>query len=442
MYVILIAAMLFVSATLAGIFTPPFQQGKEASANPNLYACCNTGDGKDCKPDPDVEPITYKGEKYGLLKSNVYLKNMNPAEHYDFAKQGNSNQDVAINGEVVLLNVIPEKKTQEGTTHPPFCDRPAPDKGFDWIYVKKDPRDDSKKDYSCQRIPDDMLLYLCRSDNPPGLCKENDNKSKVGLDVWIRLKDIGNSTIDEKYPFLANCFKPKNPEAGEQQIKFRPSPGGQDNLQLRTFKFTEPGTESEWLNPYCKPAIYLYPEQKTEINVTVSPKGKMLVTIPEYPKKGWDVIADPDGSIFYQNTRFDYLYYEASLPDQIVRKPEEGYVIPYKERATVLSDLVTRLGLNEKERKQFLEYWVPILPKSPYYFIGVVPQTELNEMSPVSITPKPKTFFRVTLYFQPLEHQEKVDPPLILPMKREGFTAIEWGGIVKRDKNHPFSCFM
>ena len=124
------------------------------------------------------------------------------------------------------------------------------------------------------------------------------------------------------------------------------------------------------------------------------------------------------------------------------QKPKQGYVIEYEKRSVFLTDLPPKLGLNEKETRQFVEYWVPILPKANYYFVGVIPQAHLNEIAPVIISPKPKNLIRVNLYFQALDKPEKVEPPLILPVNREGYTAVEWGGIFKRDKDHPFSCFM
>jgi hypothetical protein len=168
----------------------------------------------------------------------------------------------------------------------------------------------------------------------------------------------------------------------------------------------------------------------------------MLLTIPPYPKNGWNVVADPDGTIHYGSEIFDYLYYEASLPDKLITKPEKGYVMKYDDRKAFLIDLVTKLGLNEKEMNQFVEYWVPILPQANYYFVGVIPQSTLHQLSPLVITPTPQNLIRVSLYFQALDKSVTVLPPLILPVNRDGYTAVEWGGIFKQDKNHPFSCFM
>jgi hypothetical protein len=433
MYTVLLAAMLFISATLAGIiFTPAFEQKSPDEVEiPQWYHCCDSGDGKDCKPS-NTETFKFAGSTYALLKSNSYPIPENPTGDQDDHFE-NTNHKVEPNVGKVFLNVA-----NRNDNHSPSgkCDI---DKisDTDWIRFG----DNDGDDHACSAIAKGTLIYLCRYDkNPSQLCDKRDVKDPIAnLDVYIRLENDGSAKIPNE---IKNCNKPKMPKANDPKIVFRPSPEGQPNLQLRTFKFVEEVPRIRWLAPFCKPAVYLYPERKSEINVSVFPQGKMLLTIPPYPKNGWDVVAEPDGTIHYGTENFDYLYYEASLPDQIITQPTEGYVIDYEKRGVFLADLVSRLGLNEKESAQFLEYWIPILPKSPYYFIGIIPDHVLREISPLFITPQPRNVIRVSLYFKPLEHKMTVKPPIILPVSREGFTAVEWGGIFKQDKAHPFSCFM
>lgn len=418
--------MMFISISLSGIFAPPFPQAtSEADDVPKWYRCCDTGDGPDCKPVLD-QTIQYEGKKYALLKSNTYP--IKGDEQYDhFTRDGNVN---GVGG--IYINVANDFDSRDRSDQ---CKVKDADK-TDWI------RNDSASDGEgqCTAIPEKMLIYLCRYDknDPKNICDKTEvREPSASLDVYIRVSDANNIPDAIRY-----CNKPKKPEKSDKKIVFRPSPAGQDNLQLRTFTFIEKEPPNRWLAPFCKPAIYLYPERKTEISVEVYPQGKMLLTIPPYPAKGWNVVAEPNGDIYAGQERFDYLYYEASIPDQLITKPKKGFVVPYEERKQFLTDLVTKMGLNEKERQQFVAYWEPILPKSPYYFIGVVSEDTLWNISPVFITPKPDRFLRVTLYFQPLAEKTVVEEPVILPFNRTGFTAVEWGGIVKQDKNHPFSCFM
>jgi hypothetical protein len=425
LYLILVAIMIFIAVSISGIFAPPFPQNKPTDNSPEWYRCCDSGDGDKCEPNRS-QTIQFERETYALLKSNTYP--VNGDEQYDHFEHAATLSNFG----GIYINSANKHDTHDRSSE---CQIDQRD-NTDWI--RSGPAVGDEK--GCTSIPKKIVVYLCRYDknSPPNLCNRREVKDpSVTFDVYIRLSDAGNIPDPIK-----NCNKPPRPNAGGKKIVFHMSPGGQPNLQLRTFQFVEEQPKSRWLAPFCKPAIYLYPERKTEINVSVFPQGKMLLTIPPYPKTGWDVVADSNGDIYTQNNRFDYLYYEASLPDELIPQPKEGFVMNYDERALFLTDLVTKLGLNEKETKQFVEYWVPILPKAKYYFVGIMPQPTLHEISPLLITPKPKHLLRVTLYFKPLEDKIPVKPPLILPFSRDGYTAVEWGGIFKQDKDHPFSCFM
>src|ERR1044071_3807017 len=87
MYTILIAIMIFMSATLAGIFAPPFKEAVEPADNvPEWYRCCDTGDGDACKPIKE-KTFEFEGSTYALLKSNTYpIKGDEQYDHLDRAK--------------------------------------------------------------------------------------------------------------------------------------------------------------------------------------------------------------------------------------------------------------------------------------------------------------------------------------------------------------------
>jgi hypothetical protein len=442
MYFILIAITIFISVSLSGLFAPAFPKNVDNPAAQDEYTCCETGSGEKCRAIPEASfdyynKNTKKTDRYDLIKRDAFLANTGRflmEEHMDPAVDDKGKNILTPDKNPIFVN---RGESRKNDIYPECVGRGKDNTGYDRLYGKPDPRNTKKDDVGkgCYAIPDELLLYVCRKDSP-GNCFNNEaHASEVKFDIYIRRGEA----IPEP---IKNCYKPPLPASGQKMIVFKPSPEGQKNLQLRTFKFTQEKPPVFWMSPYCKPAIYLYPERKTEMNVSVFPQGEMLLTIPPYPKNGWNVVAEPNGDIHYQNNRFDYLYYEASIPDQLIQKPDTGYVIPYDERSLFLTDLVTKLGLNEKETQQFVEYWVPILPKSPYYFIGVVPESTLHEISPVLITTKPDNLIRVTLYFQALDKKVTVTPPLILPVSRDGFTAVEWGGIYKQDKDHPFSCFM
>ncbi len=229
--------------------------------------------------------------------------------------------------------------------------------------------------------------------------------------------------------------------------------------QLGYFLFNRFSGEEGWYYPACKPAIYLYPKREEQVNVQVKiPHGFLTYTDPLYQKdKGWSVVASPNGDLRYLGSTFEdsngkihyptgvfpYLYYEGKVSDAVVKKPEQGYVRSYDELPAFFDQLLPQLGLNSNESKEFKDYWLKVLPKASYYFIGVIPQEQLNANEPLTITPKEDTMIRVRLYFeamQGLSLPEQGEPLLSEIPQRTGFTVVDWGGMVKTDKAHPFTC--
>lgn len=183
--------------------------------------------------------------------------------------------------------------------------------------------------------------------------------------------------------------------------------------------------------PECKPAIYLYPEKTSLINVKIGPAiGQRTVTIPPYdPKIGWQVTADPLGNIYWGGMSFTHLFYEAMTPDPKI--PSEGWIIDGNNVSTSLVDIGQDLGLNQAESKELGRYWALKLQSSPYYFVGLIEQSEIDRLEPLEITPNPDTTIRIRLYFKALNQIMPVANPVLEVRERKGFTAVEWGGYVK-----------
>jgi len=195
----------------------------------------------------------------------------------------------------------------------------------------------------------------------------------------------------------------------------------------------------------CKPALYLYPPYKEPIHVELSVNGELTYTNPIYPAGGWEVIADSNGKIIDNSSIFDYLYYEAKIPDQFfadITAQNTGYTVAYTNLNSFFKDTLPKLGLNTSETNEFSVYWLKALPYSQYYRVSILPQKLIDTFAPLTITPKPDTILRVTLYFQPLDHYIQLVPPQIVTVQRNGFTVVEWAGAVKTDKTHPFTCLM
>lgn len=387
--------------------------------------CCDSGNGAACQPIVDAtHPVlTYNNphlgtQQYGLLKSHITLRE--GGRHMI-----DSNQKYTANG-ISSPIIINSTEHMQGE-----CGGGTQDQL--WGPGNK----------QCHAIPDEEFVYVCKAN-----CSPNSNGgygSKITVyDVYFRLTDTPSPGVPD---FIQNCLGYATivpPSDAFQQVRLSPVPyPSHTSLQLHTFPFASPPPyvgQDTWFSPYCKPALYLYPPKKTKVSVKIAPQGKLLQTIPDYPSGGWQVMAYPDGQLFTNNKWFDYLYYEASIPDKAIQLGDTGYVIKKEEVSSFFTSLLPQLGLNTKETDQFVGYWSKALPSAPYYAINIVPQSTLDTISPLSISPVPTAIIRVGIYFSLLSKTVTLPKPQLPIVIRNGFTAVEWGGFVKIDKNHSFTC--
>lgn len=179
-----------------------------------------------------------------------------------------------------------------------------------------------------------------------------------------------------------------------------------------------------------KPVIYLYPEETMEIGVEIELE-KMSYSEPEY-KDGWNVIANPDGTLVELETgeEYPYLFWEG-LGDSYV-SPVNYWVVAQAEVEPFLIETLTKLGLNTQEIADFNEFWVPRMEEAPYYQIGFHGTEVMNQIAPLALTEKPDSVLRVLMDYQELDTPIPNNPPTFLPsFTRNGFTLVEWGGVLR-----------
>ncbi|MEA3476510.1 MAG: hypothetical protein U9R23_08760 [Candidatus Cloacimonadota bacterium] len=175
-----------------------------------------------------------------------------------------------------------------------------------------------------------------------------------------------------------------------------------------------------------KPAIYIYPEEERKFQVKLILKNGTRITksIPEY-NSGWDVFVEKSGRI---DSKYDYLFYEASI--KIMPELSSGWCISQKNLKNKLNSLLLKVGLNQKEINEFLDYWLNILKDYNYYKIYPLFNEQIDYYVELKINPKPKTIFRMRFFFQGCKNFEELPSPQINDFVREGTTVIEWGGVL------------
>ena len=175
-----------------------------------------------------------------------------------------------------------------------------------------------------------------------------------------------------------------------------------------------------------KPVIYLYPEKETEVKVSLSFKGKLTCTYPEYGG-GWHVIARPDGTLtdISSGKEYSYLFWEGI--SDVEYDMSRGFVVKGEDTAEFLQEILPKLGLTPREYNEFIVYWLPKMQQNPYNLITFQEKC-YTDSAVLDITPKPDSILRVFMVYQALSEPVEIEAPVILPFRRDGFTVVEWGG--------------
>lgn len=179
-----------------------------------------------------------------------------------------------------------------------------------------------------------------------------------------------------------------------------------------------------------KPVIYLYPKEKTDIELSINFEGKILTTFPKL-EKSWKVTAYENGQIFDKKTNRFYtsLFWdgEISFPASHYQY-KTGFVVEKEKLTSFLIEKLEYMGLNTTETNDFVQYWLPILEKNDYTFIHFLVNEDYTVFSTNNITPKPDTSIRILMEFFGVDEPISIVPQQLPSTERNGFTLVEWGG--------------
>ena len=177
-----------------------------------------------------------------------------------------------------------------------------------------------------------------------------------------------------------------------------------------------------------KPIIYLYPTEETDVSVELGAPNKIICSYPKYTT-GWNVVAKPNGDLkdIDTNKNLYSLYYES---DNIVnfKVEKDGFVVKSEDVASFLEEKLEILGLTDREKEEFIVYWLPKLEANKYNYIRFATKEEINKNMPLNITPMPDTIIRVLMTFKGLDKPITVEEQKLEKIERNGFVAVEWGG--------------
>jgi len=176
-----------------------------------------------------------------------------------------------------------------------------------------------------------------------------------------------------------------------------------------------------------KPVIYLYPKETMDISVQLNIKNSRFTTI--YPKfngkNTWNVRAKPNGDILIKNKTYPYLFWEAE--SYALQETNEGFIVSEENAEKFLEEKLEILGLNEKEKTDFITYWLPVLLRNKLSLCSFQSKKFFDNFE-LNITPKPDTLIRVFLSIKKLDNPINIKEQKLVSNERKGFSVIEWGG--------------
>lgn len=178
-----------------------------------------------------------------------------------------------------------------------------------------------------------------------------------------------------------------------------------------------------------KPVIYLYPTQTTNVKVQVG--ADITKSEPVY-NNGWEVTASPDGTLTTADgAKYDSLFWEGTGHGDYPNITK-GFVVPQSQLTSTIRSQLKELGLSDKESADFLIFWLPKIPNTPYVRLTWFTTDQMNKLVPLIVLPKPDTLIRVFLDFSGLQNNIPLPAQHLTALPRKGFTAVEWGGLLRK----------
>jgi len=172
----------------------------------------------------------------------------------------------------------------------------------------------------------------------------------------------------------------------------------------------------------------LYPKEKTEVTVNFEKESNLTTTYPKF-KNEWKVTANPNGDLYAANGKYYYaLYWEEKENHKV--SFEEGFYVTKDNAIEFLEEKLSIIGLNNKERNEFIMYWLPILEKNEKSLVYFELTEERESFNKIIISPKPDSLLRVAIHVKKVNDEVNLKMQKLTSFTRNGFAAVEWGGIL------------
>ena len=177
----------------------------------------------------------------------------------------------------------------------------------------------------------------------------------------------------------------------------------------------------------AKPVLYLYPTTTTNIKVSFEHPEYLTTTYPKY-YNSWEVKANPNGDLYDNNNKYYYaLYWDEIRYHEVNFK--EGFYVTKENAINFLEEKLSIIGLNDREKNEFIMYWLPILENNKQSLVYFELTEERERANKLIIEPKPDSLLRISIHIKKVNERVNIKKQKLNTFERNGFVAVEWGGM-------------
>jgi len=189
-----------------------------------------------------------------------------------------------------------------------------------------------------------------------------------------------------------------------------------------------------------KPVIYVYSEEPTACRLKINPHSEFTFTYPKHDE-GWSFTTTKEGQLKTEKGHYPYLFWEGKTSELTFQKLENkaesyqlnnAFQVNTDSTISFLEHQLTALGLNNREKTDFITFWGPKMIQHQYALIQFLVDDEYESViANMEMEPVPESSLRVFMLFASMDHYSdsiETTPPAFNPLERKGLTIVEWGG--------------
>ena len=177
-----------------------------------------------------------------------------------------------------------------------------------------------------------------------------------------------------------------------------------------------------------KPNIYIYPEEDTHIELYLNfPNGGYITESIPFYADGWEIDVTTTGKI---DDKYDYLFYECNIPDYC--QYQYGWVVMREDLKEFFEKNMRLYGFNDIEIGDFIDFWISRLRRYKKYIIYPQLNEQISNMVAIRISNEIDNINRLFYGIKGTNFDDiQLSSPTISEFRRDAFTIIEWGVILK-----------